>query len=538
MPADGDALLAGLQLKAMIAAAVAATLCIVVIATLLRFPPAPGGEEPRGPLAMASLKDGRLIALTTQALLIHARSGLDDTRLAAADLGLQQLAPPLLRLNDGRLLVAGRVDEAAPVTLFRCDLVTVSCEVLMEISESALALAESYLGDAIFSLGASGRLARHALDGSLEAEAGLAAGPRPRLIYREGLLLIPEPASLLLGVHRSDRSAFGSQLDALFIAAPGLADGDSLRDVALVGGERYALIGSAEGSPRLFHFDADWGGGTRVDLEIDPPADAYLTTWRDRLLVASASAATAQRIAPGGRNEAPFASSMLAAEREAWLRIREHRQWLRRAGIVLPALLIALATTAALLYQASVIALREGQRPRSALLDPMPAGVRWLPAAPQREAGLRRTALLLALPVAIPCLVLGLKGDWTTLACLLPAALTAARATLLLWRGSGGHLGLRGGDLIAVDHEGRYFYGRASEARCGAGFLFAEPIALPLSVAGIDNFDADRLVNVATLDDRRAVLGRLWLHRHPWLLAVLLALGGWALSLALLLLRL
>ena len=109
----------------------------------------------------------------------------------------------------------------------------------------------------------------------------------------------------------------------------------------------------------------------------------------------------------------------------------------------------------------------------------------------------------------------------------------------LAWRylsaGTGGFLGLVNERVIVVDHEGHYFYGEQRLLENGAGMVLAPTTALPLRFAGARNFDIDQQLKKALLQKRKTLLeaiGTLWFRRHPWLVAILWALGGWLLSAA------
>ena len=94
-------------------------------------------------------------------------------------------------------------------------------------------------------------------------------------------------------------------------------------------------------------------------------------------------------------------------------------------------------------------------------------------------------------------------------------------------RGSGGHLGLRDGSVILIDHDGRYFYGDRRLLRSGLGFLFAPGVALPVAVKGLPTMHGyEAAAATAASLDAAGCLGLLWQQRHPWFLAVLVAAGS------------
>ncbi|MEM9758316.1 MAG: hypothetical protein AAF933_03740 [Pseudomonadota bacterium] len=539
VPGDPGPAAERLQARALIAGASSAMLCIVVLAIALRFPALAPGVEPRGPLAIASRANGELLVLIDQALLLHARSGLARARLGAAELGVSRFAPPLLALTDGNALVGAYLPDDDAPQLLRCDTAAPSCAPYLTLDprNMPVAVAESLLGDALFVFDAQGKLARYDSDGSLQEERKLRdAVDRPRLRYHQGLLLIPDSGTPLLGVHRSDREDFGTQLDALFLAATDSPAADQLLDIALAGDDRYALVADDAGQATLLRFDAQWGAGSALTPVTRPQAESYLAVWRNRVLLADPSSAVVQRIAPGAAFEASFTSSLLRDERDEWLRLTRQREWLQGAGLILPLGLALFGAAVALLYFTAARVLRSDPAARTALLDPLPAGIAWTAAAPGRRASLRRVGLLVLALATIPTAALIYREQLFSALCLIPALFGALYAISALHRGSGGHFGRRGDRVVLVDFDGRYFYGRCKSVIHRAGFLFAGQVALPLSPGALSNLQNANVDGIPIDRSPGKALGRLWLLGHPWIAALLAVLGGWLASAALLLL--
>ncbi|MEE4107771.1 MAG: hypothetical protein V2I24_00390, partial [Halieaceae bacterium] len=223
--ASSDALREQAVARALGLTAVAFTLCLLALVINLRFPAPAPDAEPRGPLALASLPGGGLALLLEDALLLHARSGLPRRRVTAEALGLAALGTPLLPSADGSLLLRGRTADDPLWQLLRCridaDIADAAeCSRVMPIPAppAPLGLRESYLGDVLFLQLDDGRLLRRSPRGDIDGEAAVARplAPAP-MLYREGLLIIPQPDTPLLGIHRSDSGEFGAQLDAVFL---------------------------------------------------------------------------------------------------------------------------------------------------------------------------------------------------------------------------------------------------------------------------------------------------------------------------------
>jgi hypothetical protein len=527
------------QLRAFVAGAIALALCVLILAVLIRFPAAPPGGEPRGPLAAASLEDNRLLILLPTALLVHARSGLADERISAADLGLTELAPPLFSAADGSVFLNG-VDATGSTGLKRCVIDERSCTSFPVAPENqrVLAMSGSYLGDSYFFLTDGDLLLRSTASGEVRAQTPLRLPwGVARLLSRDGLLLMAASDGPLLGVFRPDESSFGQQLDALLLmpdaAIP--ANQNRIRDIAIVEDQRWAILDGDDAAPGLYVFDREWGNGRRIELP-DGFESPYLLPWRDRVLVADASSMTMARFTAVGAAEADFTSTMLADERAAWLRVAKMRDLLRQFGIGLPLLVAALCAGLTALNTASYRALIDWPVKRTALLDPLPAGVRWLPQARRRDEQIRQLGLLLVAVPLLPMPLMALGDESRKALLMLPAVLAALYAWTALKRGSGGYLGTVKGRFIAVDSDGMYFYGERSLLRGRKRWLLAPTVSVPVSAPMLENIDAQGLTSSGgplapeSTSTRTQLLGMLWQMRHPWLIALLITLCGWLLT--------
>lgn len=525
-------LLARSEVRALTAAAVGVTLCLVVVAVILRFPPPAAGPEPRGPLAAIGNRNGQLIILLADALLLHARSGLPRTRIEAAALGLESLRPPLYENSDGSILVRGQREETTQ--LFTCQLEERRCEPLFDLgtSDTDIGFAESYLGETRFLLTDGERLLRLNAEGELEAEVQL-PDVQPPLLYRDGLLLIPQSDAPLVGVYRPEVNAFGTQIDGLLLTAEqGSTEAPAaILDVAAVSETYYALVTTSPERRALYRFDRTWGAGTQIDLGGPPGPAAYLVPWRDRVLLADPEVIALQRVAPDGTVEAEFTSEMLEEAQEEWQQVDSRRRLLQRVGLIAPLTVAGFAFFLALLYHCSTHALKHLPRVRTGLLDPMPAGIRWRPALREGAASARAIGgLLVTVVVGVGLIVAGRMPPVFTV-CVIPALVSAIYARQKLVEGCGGYLGLMRREIVLVDCDGRYFHGRPAALRQGLGFVFSGSVALPLSAGGVRNMRTDDLSGIAGGElSAAAALGQLWNLRHPWAIAAIALPSGVLLS--------
>ena len=116
---------------------------------------------------------------------------------------------------------------------------------------------------------------------------------------------------------------------------------------------------------------------------------------------------------------------------------------------------------------------------------------------------------------------------------ILPVTLASYLATRQLRAGLDGHLGVFGERCIAIDHDGRYFYGEHSHLWATGQCFFAPGVAVVgfLPAAAMESPAVRRRSSLAAL----AALAQL---RHPWFRALLMLLGGASVTLLIALLRL
>lgn len=531
----------GAQIRSLIAAGAALALGVLVLAVALRFPSAPAGKEPLGPLAGTTLVGNELVLMVEASLLLHARSGLPERRIAASALGFERLAPPLWAMPNGDILL-NAAPTGAELRLQRCDLNQLSCYTFSPDARPSqvTAIASSLLGDSVFLLGANGELWRSNTAGEIESET-IVQVPwgQARVIANGGLLQIPAGDGPLLGVYRPDTRDFGQQLDALLIMPPAAVASaqDRLRDVALGDTHSWALMAGDEASAGLFRFDQQWGNPTLITLptSLDEP---FLISWRDKLLVADTKQAELQRVASDGTVEAPFTSPLLVEERESWLRVARQRSLLRKFGIGLPVVLIILCAATALLYFASYRFLGTRSEQSSALLDPMPGGIVWLKPSSKRDGAVTQLGFGLTASAVFILILASILGGWQQLLAASPYAIASFYAWNMLRLGRGGHLGLLKEHVIIVDYDGRYFYGERSLIRGNASMLFAPGAALPLSPRALPNINTADFAPKQYLSHSDSpfveFLGALWLSQHPWMRALLAICVGTVLSFSLL----
>jgi hypothetical protein len=535
---DNAALREACRNRALIALAAGLAILVLVSGLALRFPAAEPGSAPRV-IAASAAEDGSLALLADNALLLHGRSGRGRGTLEAAALGLEALAAPLLLLDANTAIVAGRAPGMEAPQLWRCTLAPPQCTAATELPLDAAprSLASPPSAAVLLVHGADGRLLRLE-NGRVTASAELALpGGRARLLYDDGLLRVPAPEGPMLGVYRPDRMDFARQLDALLLMpAEAVAQGQSrIQDVVRVGDGYWALLVDDTGSSGLYRFDAQWNSLGPVPVPAASSAK-QLIRWRDKLLLPDGDGRNLLRFAADGRSEAPLQSELLAARwRDYLARQAQQGQWRHRVAMVaLLGILVALAYAA---VQGFVyLRLPPRTAPGTAILDHMPAGVRWLPPAPQGPARLRRLGGWLLLAATGLTLLATAALGFTGALAAAPALIASLFALRLFASGSGGHCGLLDQRLIVVDHADRYCFSAAAKARGSRHFLFLGALALPLDPPLLPNLLAGALRESVPQYPPAApmrgseVLAQLIASDHPWGRALLWLFGGWTLA--------
>ncbi|MFT7286294.1 MAG: hypothetical protein ACI87W_000399 [Halieaceae bacterium] len=533
------ALRAAAQLRAIIFAGATLALLVVPTAAIWRFPAAPQGEEPRGPLAATELPNGRLLLMVPGALLLHERSGLPRQEIAASELGLRRLQPPLWADRDGHIFLNGVAQESESETLvlYRCALDDAGCAPFFPdaFEATVLSISGSVLGDVLYMLDDSGQMLRVLSDGSVAKRAPiLLPWGAPRLEANEGLLLLPAADGPLLGVYSPDAERFGQQLDALLLMPePAVSAGqDRIQDFASTEQGHWSLLAGDTASRGLYRFDHQWNLLEEVSLD-DESNPGYLLRWRDKLLLGDPDSLLMPRYASAGQREVPLRSEMLQQYRDNWLSATRQRTLLRTAGMTLPLFLALLCAITATLY---LLLHRHLHLPRShitALLNPVPAGVHWLPVDPKRSRQLLVSGTVLLSTAALPFFLLLIVNQPLRAFLLSPALLGSLYAAAALRRGCAGHLGFLADQVIAVDYDGRYYFGRQAAIRGNHQLLIVQGVAVPIGFNWLRHFPADAIAQESVplpLSPRATpgeLLALLWHAKHPWLHAALAFGGGW-----------
>ncbi|MEM8943044.1 MAG: hypothetical protein AAGC91_12880 [Pseudomonadota bacterium] len=537
------------SMRALTGAAAAIALLLITLAVTLRFPPPPAAPEPIGPLASLVFDDNRLLLLSSEALLLHARSGLSERRITVADLGVRSLRAPMLALDERRVVLNAELPDGG-MGLLECDLDSLSCVTFAgaEGITDAIAAARSSLGAAVHILSSDGMLNR--IEDGKKTEAA-ASDDRTMasngLRMEDGLLLSPAEQGPLLGVYRPDIQSYGEQLDALFLLAelPGAQEITRIQDVIATDAYHWAILVGADLRAWLYRFDRGWGD-PRLISTTPISGDGALMVWRDRIALGSRSSHTILRYDSEGLEEAPFISELLLQEHDLWLSNERQRIFRKHLGIGVPVFFALIAAAYAALNAAAAAALRQIASTPTELLDPMPTGVVWAVAEGNRESHIQQAIGRIAILGAAALLLLFATLPAKDALVWIPALALGLHGALGLSRGGGGNVGVHADRAIVVDNEGRYYYGRRKFVHFGERFVVTSRVVVPVALPLLPNLDFTPLRALLTAErklkltapplTRAQVLGALWAQRHPWIRGACTALFGVVLSCALFLL--
>lgn len=537
---------AGATARAMLGLGVAVTILVICAGLLLRFP-ARDSNGATGPEAAAEVR-GQLLILADNALHLHGRSGRGIATIEAAEFGFDRISSPLWWQSDGQVVLNALRDGSGALQLWRCVIETRECGQLMDPSPPATvtALTGNSVNDVLVVLLADGALLRVNPRTGIEAENTLEEYPDlPRLMSAGGLLYLPSPQGPLLGVFRPDTEGFGEQLDALLLMPPLAVAGEHNRilDAVAVTDGYWVLLAGDNVPPLLQRYDRQWNPDIGIEVAASSDA-AYLVAWQDKVLIADPQKRSLQRVSSAGVLEAPLHSKLLE---ERWNTSESALQFSYRSRTLATAAASLLGTAAlafALLQTLLSRRLPQSRQRGSAILDPMPGGIHWLPAPAQREPQLRR---ILSIILLLPVLAALLLRDWhgaTSALTLIPAVVASVIAARLEWRSRGGYCGLLPEHVIVVDYDGRYCFARRQDLRGRYGVLCLGEVILPLHGWGFINMESGQLqetggpLHIAKPMHTGELAARLVQQKHPVAMAILWLGGGWLCSVLLILITL
>ncbi|QIB64240.1 hypothetical protein [Kineobactrum salinum] len=480
--------------------ALATALAMLALLLLLIWYVAAAGSRSDAPRlsAAAGNQRGELVLSTDSLLLFHDRSGAET---GVFDLEQLELPGPVVALEyllDDELVLLVET-PAGSRQVFHCATLPGSCTGLSN-SEGPLAAdalaADRHGARLILASHTRQQLSLHDYSGRQLASRPLALPQRPVLRIHGGLLFVNADEGPAINVLRYEQEAFGEQLDQILLLPAGDygATFTQNHDFTWAGQYWWTVLGDpATGDRQLFRFDELWRFVAAVPLPPDH-RPASLIPWQEKLLVLDPRQTVLLRFSETAVAEAPLQSATAQTLAEDATR---RRMIIARLGRLGSATLL-LGTVAALLFaglqQLRYRTFSHFRYRNAAILDPHITRLHWL-----------------SLP-ARPCL-----------------------RRLRLWAGAvPGHIGVRGTELVLVDHRGVYQIGAGPQIHRHRYFLLLDEVLVYTGSRWLPEFETAEwrqfmppvLANAQRLDSGR-LLVMLCEHRHP-----LLPLAAGSLALA------
>lgn len=495
--------------------------------------------QPPAAQAIASDSSGGLTILADNALLRHDRSGTASVEIGAQEMGLSELSPPMLFIDDTTLLVNGSALSSSTHTagssdalaLQRCTLDAARCEALLPATGSGPinAIAHNPVDGSVFTASAStGLLSRWAPGGEPVASAELRMAASPVIRLHSGLLLLNSPEASAIGVYRYDEEAFGAQLDEVILLPTGL-DPQTLRVgdfVRNAGSWWVALYDTATNGAGVYRFSDDWQYIGQLELE-EARWPLRLSAWGTKLLVNDGRGAVIARFNHEGAAEVPFVSSLLRHRIAQGDRANRLTVLGWRGALTLCALLAVIGLSVAYLERLRERVYRVSRARGAEPVDEHVDALNWISPAPSRKKILRSRAISLGvLILAAALMAVGQGVSAWQLAALLTALAGPVIGLAIISRQSIGHIGSLEKELLLVDHSGLYHLGADSRIQYRGAFLLMDDVIVFRGNALLPAFSQPELaarvtpmLRGAVKVDRTTTLIKLLQARHPLAIA-------------------
>ncbi|TGD73440.1 hypothetical protein E4634_10420 [Mangrovimicrobium sediminis] len=436
----------------------------------------------RGPAAVAAAPGGALVLLAGDKLLLHDRAGVPERRIEAAELGLRELAPPLLFVERELLLSARAADDDSVMQLWRCDLEAPQCTAFGADSAALDIVAivhHALSGDFIVADASLPGLVKLDSKGGEKARTERELPANPVLRLDMGLLFVNSAEGPAISVLRFEDRAFGHQLDEILLLPPMAVEAgqDSVADFIRQDDNWWAtLLNPDSGRADTYIFDNDWQLH-RTLLRKDFAGAGDLVNWGQKVLLASDRQREVLRFNDRGKPEALFTSPLLdeLIGGETSVRRAVDLGWYLALLACTTVTLLGLGYAAFNRYRWRVYRGHKahGAQPLDAALE----RVSWLPEDPRRD-----TQLLLAVTVtgALGVVLLAVAAVLGTgvagMAALLLVIGSTLAALLVLQRSGADHVGLLDRELVLVDHRETYHHSSGRGLQRRGPFLFIDDV--------------------------------------------------------------
>ncbi|EEB78632.1 hypothetical protein GPB2148_1530 [marine gamma proteobacterium HTCC2148] len=483
-----------------------------------------------GPAGVAASKQGELLIIAGDYLLIHDRAGVASKSIAANKLGLKNLSAPVSYTPSGKVLLqaSSKNETDNNVILWLCDLTQESCASL--VTENPATTLNSLRvhdlnGDLFIADGSAGKLLKLSANGALKSAVDRPLPDKPVLRLDSGLLFINSKQGPAISVLRYEDTAFGQQLDEILLLPPPALEREHTRvwDFASNGNHWWVtLFNPDNGDSALYLFDRDWSYVRQLSRD-EMNLAGQLVNWGRKILLFSQQQSGVLRYGEAGAEEAIFHSPLL----EDIINDRaSKRQFTALAWYSFIVLLLTIAIGGfAYAYFYSVRALVYKSRPARGAdpLDDIADQIHWVKAASTRSGQLRHASIacvILALAVLVTLMGLGVSA--VQLLAAMIALIGPFAGLQLILRSEPEHLGLSNEQLVLVDHRQLYHLASGPRIHYRGPFVIIDDVVIFTGTVLLPTLDRSQLDSLARpliragiRVDRKTVLIKLIESHHP-----------------------
>ena len=483
-----------------------------------------------GPAGVAASKQGELLIIAGDYLLIHDRAGVASKSIAANKLGLKNLSAPVSYTPSGKVLLqaSSKNETDNNVILWLCDLTQESCASLG--TENPVTTLNSLRvhdlnGDLFIADGSAGKLLKLSANGALKSAVDRPLHDKPVLRLDSGLLFINSKQGPAISVLRYEDTAFGQQLDEILLLPPPALEREHTRvwDFASNGNHWWVtLFNPDNGDSALYLFDRDWNYVRQLSRD-EMNLAGQLVNWGRKILLFSQQQSGVLRYGEAGAEEAIFHSPLLEDIINERASKRQLTALARYSFIVL--LLTIAIGGFAYAYFYSVRALVYKSRPARGAdpLDDIADQIHWVKAASTRSGQLRHASIacvILALAVLVTLMGLGVSA--VQLLAAMIALIGPFAGLQLILRSEPEHLGLSNEQLVLVDHRQLYHLASGPRIHYRGPFVIIDDVVIFTGTVLLPTLDRSQLDSLARpliragiRVDRKTVLIKLIESHHP-----------------------
>jgi hypothetical protein len=483
-----------------------------------------------GPAGVAASKQGELLIIAGDYLLIHDRAGVASKSIAANKLGLKNLSAPVSYTPSGKVLLqaSSKNETDNNVILWLCDLTQESCASLG--TENPATTLNSLRvhdlnGDLFIADGSAGKLLKLSANGALKSAVDRPLPDKPVLRLDSGLLFINSKQGPAISVLRYEDTAFGQQLDEILLLPPPALEREHTRvwDFASNGNHWWVtLFNPDNGDSALYLFDRDWSYVRQLSRD-EMNLAGQLVNWGRKILLFSQQQSGVLRYGEAGAEEAIFHSPLLEDIINERASKRQLTALARYSFIVL--LLTIAIGGFAYAYFYSVRALVYKSRPARGAdpLDDIADQIHWVKAASTRSGQLRHASIacvILALAVLVTLMGLGVSA--VQLLAAMIALIGPFAGLQLILRSEPEHLGLSNEQLVLVDHRQLYHLASGPRIHYRGPFVIIDDVVIFTGTVLLPTLDRSQLDSLARpliragiRVDRKTVLIKLIESHHP-----------------------